>query len=254
MKALMQVGLCCLLVSGAFAQRGGHGGGGVGRGGFGGGMGRGFVGGGIGRGGYIGGGRVGGFGRGFYGGFGRGFYGGFGRGFYGRYGYRGLYGRGFWGLGYGGYWPGLWGMGWWGWPDYYDYGYPDYGYPNYGSPYYGYDPSSYSPNVTVVYPQPAQTAYPVVVTQPAQPVVHEYRTPEDYGLPSEHQNRPVLYLIAFQDHIIRAAYAYWLEDDTLHYLDLDHKEKQAPLSAVDRNFSAELNRERHVPFDLQQSR
>jgi hypothetical protein len=241
----MRVGLCCLLASGAFAQHRGGGGGGFGRGG-------GFVGGGIGRGGFIGGGYRGGFGRGFYGGYGRGFYGGFGRGFYGRgfygrgFGYRGFYG-GYWPGFYGGYyWPGLWGYGLWGWPDY-DYG---YAYPYYGG-YYAYpDSASYGPNVTVVYPQPAEPVTPVVVTQPAQPVIHEYRQPEDYGLSSEREGRPVLYLIAFKDQVIRAATTYWVEGGTLHYLDMDHKEKQAPLSSVDQDFSARLNRERHVPFRL----
>ena len=257
MRFLMQVGLCCLLASGAFAQhrgggggsfgRGGSIGGGIGRGGRigGGGIGRGgYVGGGVGRGGFIGGGRIGGYGRGFYGGYGRGFY---GRGFYGRgFGYRGLYG-GYWPGYYGGYsWPLYWGSGLGDWP-YYDYGYSGY-------PYYGYpDYSSYGSNVTVVYPQAVAPDYPAVVTQavqPAQPVIREYRRPEDYGLPSERENHPVLYLIAFKDHIIRAAMTYWVEGGTLHYLDMDHKEQRVPLSSVDQNFSAQLNRERHVPFQL----
>jgi hypothetical protein len=58
-------------------------------------------------------------------------------------------------------------------------------------------------------------------------------------------------LIAFRDSTIRAATTYWVEDGTLHYLDSSHKEKQAPLSSVDGDLSAQLNRERHVPFNLQ---
>jgi hypothetical protein len=42
-------------------------------------------------------------------------------------------------------------------------------------------------------------------------------------------------LIAFRDNTIRAAMTYWVEGGTLHYLDQDHKEKQAPLSSVDRD-------------------
>ena len=105
--------------------------------------------------------------------------------------------------------------------------------------------------MTVVYPPPAQPVYPTVITLTAHPVMHEYRQPEDYGLPAEHANQPVLYLIAFNDHIIRAATTYWVENGRLRYLDIDHKPKDAPLSSVNRDFSAELNRERRVPFSLQ---
>ena len=67
MKLLLRALLCCVLATGAWAQRGGGGRGGGGH--FGGGISGGFRGG-------------GGFGRGFTGGgFGRGFGGGFGRGF-----------------------------------------------------------------------------------------------------------------------------------------------------------------------------
>jgi hypothetical protein len=60
----------------------------------------------------------------------------------------------------------------------------------------------------------------------------------------------MLYLIAFRDSTIRAAMTYWVEDGTLHYLDTGHQEKQAPLSSVDRDLSAQLNRERHIPFNI----
>lgn len=220
MKILVQCSVCCLLASGAFAQH--HGGGGHG----------GSAGGGMGHGGFV----RGGAGHGGFNGVIRG--GGFGGRDFGRRGFRDrddFFGRRLFGF-YGGYY----------WPWLSDYGLWD-------SPYYGYsDAAAYSyqagPNVTVVYPPPP--AYPVAVEQPAHPVVREYRQPEDYGLPAERESRPVIYLIAFRDHAIHAAMTYWAEGGTLHYLDMDHKEKQAPLSSVDEAFSAQLNRERHVPFRL----
>jgi hypothetical protein len=210
MKVLMQFGLCCLLASGALAQHHGSGGG---------------------HGGFVGGGSS----RGFTGGIRAG--GGYGRGAFGNRGYRGFGYRGFYGPRfYGGYWPGLWDFGYW------------------DSPYYDYaNSSAYSggPNVTVVYVPPAQQPiYPVVVEQPARPVIREYHQPEDYGLPAERESRPVIYLIAFRDQVIHAAMTYWVDGGTLHYLDMDHKEKQTPLSAVDGDFSTQLNRERRVPFHL----
>ena len=51
---------------------------------------------------------------------------------------------------------------------------------------------------------------------------------------------------------IRAAAAYWVTGQTLHYVTLEHEERQVPLDTVDRQFSAQLNRERRVQFQLPQ--
>jgi hypothetical protein len=61
---------------------------------------------------------------------------------------------------------------------------------------------------------------------------------------------PPVYLIAFRDHSIRAAAAYWTEGGTLHYVTLEHEQKQAALNTVDRDLSGQLNRERRVAFSL----
>ena len=226
------------------AQRGGggHGGGGGARGG-------GFGGGGIRGGGFGGGGiRGGGFGGGIVNR-------GFGYGGYGRYGY----GLGYYGSGWG------WGLPWWG------YGYPlygwDYGYDPYDYPYGYYggyaaypDGGSYqtSPNVVVVNP-PSNPGYATTASaQRANPVMRQsdqygqeiapfsgYTGSEGSGAASS-----PIYLIAFNDHVIRAASAYWVDSRTLHYVTLQHEEKQAPLDTVDRALSLQLNRERHVQFQV----
>jgi len=115
---------------------------------------------------------------------------------------------------------------------------------------YGYGPPAESggSNATVMDSPPAQ---PPMVMETAHPVIHEYTQREDYGVPPEQESRPVLFLIAFRDKTIRAAMTYWVENDVLHYLDSGHQEKQAPLSSVDRDLSAQLNRERRVPFSIQ---
>jgi len=59
-----------------------------------------------------------------------------------------------------------------------------------------------------------------------------------------------IYLIALKDHTIRAAISYSVTGNTLHYVTMEHEAKEAPLDSVDRAFSAQLNRERHVPFQL----
>ena len=229
MRVLPQIALCvCLAATVATAQRGGgHGGGG---GGFHGGGG-GFHGGGAAVGGFHGGGSVGGFRGG--GGLGySGFRGGFG---YRSYGYGGYYG-GFYGYPF---WPG-WGFGYSYWPGYYDYGYSPYYYP------YSYDPS---PNTTVIYPAPDPPAPSAAYTERANPVVGQY---DQYGqeIKSSTTGSAPIYLLAFTDHSIRAAAAYWVDGKTLHYVTLEHEPKQAPLDTVDRALSLQLNRERRVPFSL----
>jgi len=212
----------CLAVLPAAAQRGGggHGGGG---GGFHGGGGGGFhsnVG--------------GGFRGGGYGGF-RGGYGGFGRGFYGR----GFYGRGFFGFGLGFY-PYSY------WPYYYDYGYPYYGYSYpYSSYDYGYGGYGYASAPAMTYQSdPAPPVYDP--PQTARPEVREYSPG-----PSAHRNEKPIYLVAFknQDNI-RAAEAYWVTGGTLHFITLQHEQRQAPLDSVDRGLTNQLNHERHLNFYL----
>jgi len=229
MRVLLRIGLCCLLAGSLMAQRRSAGGGGF-------------------RGGSIGGGFRGGtVGSGFRGGYG-GYRGGFTSGF--GYGYRG----GFGGYGYYGYpWYGL---GYSYDPYYYGYGYAPYisTYPSYSYPVYDYNPS---PNVTVVYaaPQPAQNpaysgTYPA--TGAAQPVTGAY---DQYGQqvrPSAAPSSSPIYLIATKDQAIRAAASYWVDGKTLHYVTLQHEEKQVPLDTVDRDLSLQLNRERRVPFQLPQ--
>ena len=61
-----------------------------------------------------------------------------------------------------------------------------------------------------------------------------------------------IYLIAMRDHVIRAAASYWVDGQTLHYVTLQHEERQAPLDSVDRGLSMQLNRERRVQFQLPQ--
>ena len=92
----------------------------------------------------------------------------------------------------------------------------------------------------MVYPQTYQAP---VVTQPVQPSIREYR--DEYG-----QSRAINYLIAFRDGTIRAAIAYWVDGDTLHYVTRNRQEMIVALDGVDRTFSEKLNRDQRVPFNL----
>lgn len=68
------------------------------------------------------------------------------------------------------------------------------------------------------------------------------RTPAD--------DKPTIYLIAFKDHTILPALAYWVEGDTLMYISEQGTPNRASLSLIDRDFSKQLNRERQVDFSL----
>ena len=221
---------CFLLAAPVFAQRGGgHGGGGGGMRGGGGGMrgGGGFRGGGGGfrggGGGFRGGGFAGGGfrGGGFRGGFNRGF------GFRGRSGFIPFYGF------YGGY----------GYSDpfFYD-SYPSsYPYSN-GYPYAGYGSSSPSVMIISNSPYGYAAAPPPEFVPPPEPPAPPPAQEQKYETP--------LFLIAFKDSTIRAVLAYWVDGTTLHYVTMEHEQKQAPLSSVDRDLSERFNRERNVTFRL----
>jgi hypothetical protein len=58
------------------------------------------------------------------------------------------------------------------------------------------------------------------------------------------------YLIAFNDHTIRAAVSYWVEGDEIHWISREHEHKHAPLSSVDRSFSEQINRDSRVEFKV----
>jgi hypothetical protein len=186
--------------------------------------------------------------RGGYGGI-RGGYGGFGYGggFYGGYGYPG-YGFGF-GLGYASPYYGYWDD-----PSYYS----PYSYPSYTSGYASPAQYNTSPNVTVIYPANPQTQ--PVYSAPVQPVMRTYdqygqeTQPADSsaGAPGSASSGSPIYLIATKDQAIHAAAAYWVDGRTLHYVTLQHDQRQVPLDSVDRDLSMQLNRERRVAFQLPQ--
>jgi hypothetical protein len=210
---------CALLAMPVLARGGGggHGGGGGGHAGGGGGHGGGMRGGSAGfRGGSSGGAFRGGF-RGSY-------------GFRGRSGFRGFYG--YYGWPY--YYPGLY-AGYYD-PFFWNSGYVDPYYNGYGDPGYAYAAPA---------PEPAP---PVILQQTPSPAVREY-PPAPQALQAQKYEDP-LYLLAMRDGTIRAVLAYWADGSSVHYVTLDHEQKQAPLTSIDRALSERLNRERNVTFRL----
>jgi len=54
---------------------------------------------------------------------------------------------------------------------------------------------------------------------------------------------PSHYLIAFKDHSVYSAVAYWVDGDTLHYFTSGNTHNQASVSLVDRDLTERLNKE-----------
>ena len=144
------------------------------------------------------------------------------------------------------------------------YAYPVFigGYGDYGS----YQPYQQDPNVTVI--APPQPAPQVIINQNflpdrAAPVLREYSEDSSGGVhiyeaPSRQQvetaaeDNTNYYLLAFKDHSIYSAFAYWVEGDTLHYVTPLRVHNQASLSLVDRELTDRLNRGRNMPVKLPQ--
>ena len=235
---------CVLLVIPGFAQRGGgHGGGG------GGGM--------HGGGGFSGGGMRGGGGfRSVGGGFrsGGGFRG--GGSFRGGGGFRRNGGfRGFGFRGYYGYYPGFYG-GFYD-PSFWDYGDSGYGYPYYGATDYGaadYGATDYGGYSSYGAPSPSPQVLIISNQTPPQPViVQPPPAPSVWNSGPSAQAKKYedpLFLLAMKDGTIRAVVAYWVDGMTVHYVTMDHEQKQTPLSSLDHSLSERLNRERNVTFSL----
>ena len=145
------------------------------------------------------------------------------------------------------------------------YVYVPYAYPVYMGGYDGYTQQQ-QPNVTVVYP-PQQP--PVVINQSfgttAQPYVQDVQAqPAEtadikvYQAPARSAEETAAadvqpssyYLIAFKDHSIYSAVAYWIDGDTLHYFTSGNTHNQVSLALVDRELTERLNRERKVDVRL----
>jgi hypothetical protein len=139
---------------------------------------------------------------------------------------------------------------------YYDNSYAASAYANQGAPAAtGQD----QPNVIVVYPQQPP---PVIINQygagdapygarvqpqniyPMQPMQPAPAQAEESPAEAPH------YLIAFKDHSIYSAVAYWVDGDTLHYFTTGSTHNQASVSLIDRELTARLNRDSGVEVKL----
>jgi len=80
---------------------------------------------------------------------------------------------------------------------------------------------------------------------------HYYQAPANSD-PAPAPSDTSYYLIAFKDHTVYSAVAYYTEGDTLHYFTSGNVHNQVSLSLVDRQLTEQLNRDRNVDVRLPQ--
>ena len=109
--------------------------------------------------------------------------------------------------------------------------------------YYGADPGGQG--------YPSVLVNPNYVPETAHPVMHDYSylAPGDTSAAAP-AAPAVFFLIAMKDDTIHPAIAYWVQNGTLNYITQQGVRQQVPLTQVDREFSAQLNQERHIDFSL----
>jgi hypothetical protein len=138
----------------------------------------------------------------------------------------------------------------------------------YGAGYYGYDPSipMGAQSAPAYDSDPGNYAVPnqspvVVINQSYAPDTSQDQGDPNAGEPPTLRSfdattsavrdpQPTIYLIALQDHSIVAAIGYWVTGDTLNYITQDGTQNQISLSLIDRDFSKQLNDDRHIEFRL----
>jgi len=140
-----------------------------------------------------------------------------------------------------------------------------YAYPVFIGGYGDYGGYQQDPNVTVIAPQQAppqviinqnfisDRAAPVLreYSQDSSSGVHIYEAPSRQPVETTAEDNTAYYLLAFKDHSIYSAFAYWVEGETLHYVTPLRVHNQASLSLVDRELTDKLNRGR-MPVKLPQ--
>jgi hypothetical protein len=112
-------------------------------------------------------------------------------------------------------------------------------------------PPQQQPNVIIVYPQQQPAAQnPAYVAMPPEPQAAYQAPPTQPAQQPVSTLEPSHYLIAFKDHTIYSAVAYWVDGDTLHYFTNGNTHNQVSLALVDRPLTERLNRESGIQIKL----
>jgi hypothetical protein len=114
-------------------------------------------------------------------------------------------------------------------------------------PGYDYGYANPAPGALVNPEYQPETVNPSIIDYSNTPLPVAASNTEENGL---RDDQPTIFLIALTDHTVVAAIAYWVDGDTLNWVSRDAKQNRMSVSLVDRDFSKQLNDERHVEFKL----
>jgi hypothetical protein len=134
------------------------------------------------------------------------------------------------------------------------YAYPAFGYGYYGAPAYGSGDTGYGD------PGPAPEA--MDYGQPAPPPDMNEQIPQPdnsslqiYQAPAPTPEEQAMsegryYLIAYKDHSIYTALAFWMENGVLNYVTPQNAHNQISLDLLDLDFTKQLNARRGLAFNI----
>jgi hypothetical protein len=133
-------------------------------------------------------------------------------------------------------------------PVYVGGGYPDYGYADQQPAM----PPEQAPQVIINQNFIPERAEPVwrEYSEDSSGGLHDYEAPGRQPVETAEEENINYYLIAFKDHSIYSAFAYWVEGDTLHYVTPQRAHNQVSISLVDRELTDKLNRDRQLQVKL----
>jgi hypothetical protein len=141
------------------------------------------------------------------------------------------------------------------------YGAPGYGDPSQQSPVMivnpGFRPDAVNPVIRDYSNTPLPPSGMTRYDNPSQPYANTQsyvNAPPYSNQPPPPDAPPTIYLIAMKDHTIFPTVAYWVDGETLNYVTSEGVHNRASLALVDRDFSKQLNDERHVEFKLPATR
>jgi hypothetical protein len=142
-------------------------------------------------------------------------------------------------------------------PDYYDYLNSQ---SQYSTPYAYPAPYGPSPDASTYFDLPPGAApgsqQPVIINQYfGAPGPQQTNAPEANNSNTQVPGDPIgsaqnYYLIAYKNHAVYTALAYWVEDKTLHYVTTQNTHNQASLDLIDLALTKSLNQRNDVPFAI----
>jgi hypothetical protein len=110
-------------------------------------------------------------------------------------------------------------------------------------------PPQQQPAVPVMIQVGPDGQYTTLGPRQPMPIYEVQRQPETVDEP-EPANTSTPYLLAFKDHTILSAVAYWVDGETLHYFTTGSTHNQVSMSLLDRELTERLNRELGTDFKL----